>query len=71
MAQVTGGDHHRYRAVNFDECLDDARRLLMKAADEWSKGDPEQPPTAEVLDAILDVFAKRRFLDRPYGAGRS
>jgi hypothetical protein len=28
-------------------------------------GDPEKPPTAEVLSQVLDIFEKAKFLRRP------
>ena len=70
MAQVTGFDRHGFEVSRFNECVQDAHRLLMKAADDWAKGHPEQPPTIEVLDSILDMFANQRFLKRPYGYKR-
>ena len=54
---------------SYDRCLDDALRRLRKAADEWATGHPEQPPTKVVLDEILEIFAREKFLKRPYGAG--
>jgi hypothetical protein len=53
----------------FDACLDGANKLLRRAADEWAKGNPENPSTKEVLNEVLDIFAKERFLKRPYGTG--
>ena len=70
MAQVTGGDPHKYVVMRFDDCLRDAHRLLMQAADEWAEGNPEEPPTMKVLNDILDVFVDRKLLTRPYGSNR-
>src|SRR5690606_7972519 len=70
MAQVTGFNRHKFEAARFDDCLDEARRILVHAADEWSKGNPEDPPTTEVLSEILEVFQTSQFLKRPYGGGR-
>jgi len=53
----------------FDRCMEDARRLLRTAADNWAQGNPEEPPTEEVLNKIVDVFANEKFLKRPYGIG--
>ncbi len=55
----------------FDTCKDQARRLLDRAAIEWSKGDPSQPNPSKVLDEILGLFAEQKFLRRPYGAGKT
>jgi hypothetical protein len=40
--------------------------VLRKAADEWALGNPEQPPSPEVLEKILRIFEKERFLRRPF-----
>jgi hypothetical protein len=55
----------------FDACKEDARRLLCRAANEWAGGDPSRPDPEKVLEQILDMFATRRFLRRPYGAGKT
>lgn len=68
MAQVLGGDRHKWEAQAYDECVDEAQRILMAAADEWGRGDPETPATREVMQEILDVFVKQHFLKRPYGS---
>jgi hypothetical protein len=69
MAQYQDpGGRHKHLVVNFEDCEREALLLLIKAADEWAEGNPEQPPTKEVLDNVLHVFAKRGFLRRPYGA---
>lgn len=67
MAQVTGYDRHRFQVDRFDQCVDDAHRILMAAADEWSKGHPEEPLTRDVLLKMIDVFVAGRCVDRPYG----
>jgi hypothetical protein len=67
MAQVTGGILDRYDPVwLFQQCLDQAQGVLQKAADEWALGNPEQPPTKEVLDRILKIFEEQHFLRRTY-----
>jgi hypothetical protein len=53
----------------FDACLYEADRLLRKAADEWAKGNPENPSTKDVLNQVLNIFAEEKFLKRPYGKG--
>ena len=55
----------------FDYCYEESKRLLAHAADEWSKGDPSQPDSAEVLNRIIEIFANEKFLRRPYGAGKT
>jgi hypothetical protein len=49
--------------------LDEAKRQLQRAADDWAKGHPEKPSTKDVLDQILEIFIKENFLKRPYGKG--
>ncbi|GMV80736.1 MAG: hypothetical protein AMXMBFR7_19200 [Planctomycetota bacterium] len=49
----------------FEECMETAHRLLRKAADEWAIGDPEVPATEAILNDILRVFEKSKFLRRP------
>jgi hypothetical protein len=53
----------------FEQCMDEAQALMRRAADEWAHGDPENPPTERVLAEILQVFARDKFLKRPFGAG--
>ena len=53
----------------FARCLDNARALLRDAADVWALGDPEEPPTLDVLLTILQAFAKEGFLFFPTEAG--
>jgi hypothetical protein len=68
MAQARG----RYTTdpgPRFDRCKEEATRLLAGAADAWAAGDPADPDPAEVLEKLLDVFARERFLRRPYGSG--
>lgn len=52
----------------FTQCKEDSIKLLNKAANEWSKGDPLNPPAGEVLKGILEIFIKERFLKPPGGA---
>ncbi len=51
----------------FEACVDDSHRLLIKAADTWAEGNPEEPATEQVLNAILEKFEAAHFLRRPYG----
>jgi hypothetical protein len=53
----------------FDTAKVEALKALVRAADEWSKGDPTLPDPSEVLEAIIDAFAKAKFIRRPYGSG--
>jgi hypothetical protein len=50
----------------YERCKDEALIILRKAADDWALGDPEQPPTSEVLKQILLIFEKQKFLHRPF-----
>ena len=50
----------------FDEAMRDALAALQRAADAWAAGDPEDPPTATVLQQVLEPFHSRRFLRRPF-----
>lgn len=52
----------------FTQCKEEAMKLLDKAAIEWSKGDPSNPTTEDVLKGVLAVFIKERFLRPPNGA---
>ncbi len=49
----------------FEQSIRDALEILRKSADSWAKGDPEDPPTEEVLRQVLRVFERQRFLQRP------
>jgi hypothetical protein len=53
----------------YERALEAAHGILKKAADDWSEGNPEDPPTEEVLRKLLDVFIKAKFLRLPFGAG--
>jgi len=53
----------------YERATQSAYEILKRAADEWAKGDPEDPPTEAVLREILDVFVEEKFLRRPFGAG--
>lgn len=68
MAQVRGV-YANDPGPRYERALQDAHRLLRRAADEWAKGDPELPATEEVLTQILEVFMKAKFLRLPFGAG--
>lgn len=43
--------------------------MLRTAADDWAKGDPEDPSTELILRQILGLFIQAEFLRRPFGAG--
>jgi hypothetical protein len=63
MAQVRG----RYSndpGPRFQQCVEDAQAVLRSAADQWALGQPEDPPTAEVLEQILRIFEHQQFLRR-------
>jgi hypothetical protein len=51
----------------FQRCVDEAHAILLRAADEWALGHPEQPPTREVLERILRTFEHEHFLRRGLG----
>jgi len=61
----TGGRLTCDPSHRFVVCFEDAYKLLKQAADQWALGDPEKPPTAEILSQLLDVFERGRFLWRP------
>ena len=50
----------------YKRCVDEALVVLRKAADEWALGNPEEPPTADVLKQILRIFEEQKFLRRPF-----
>ncbi len=50
----------------FDRCREDALNILRKASDEWALGHPEQPPTEEILEKIIRIFEKEKFLRRGF-----
>jgi hypothetical protein len=49
--------------------LEEAHRILYRAAVEWCEGDPEDPPTEKVLHWILDEFLDAKVIRLPFGAG--
>ena len=51
----------------FERCVDKSLTVLRKAADEWALGNPEQPPTKEVLEEIIRTFEHEHFLKRGLG----
>jgi hypothetical protein len=68
MAQARG----RYISdpgPRFDEAKEQAVKSLVRAANEWAEGNPLMPDPAVVLEEIIDVFAKAKFIRRPYGSG--
>lgn len=67
MAQVTGYNRHKWEVQRFDQCVEDAQKILIRAADEWCKGDPELPSTQQILNELLEVFVMQGFLKKPYG----
>jgi hypothetical protein len=50
----------------FENCKESAARLLRKAADEWAKGNPQDPAPEKILTSILKIFADERFLRQPW-----
>ena len=50
----------------FHDCFQLAQALLRRSADLWAHGDPEDPPTEEVLKKILKIFEDQRFVRRPW-----
>ena len=52
----------------FQQCKEDAAKLLDRAAIEWSKGDPSKPAVEDVLKGVLAVFINEHFLKPPGGA---
>jgi len=61
----TGGGSPSDPSSRFVDCFEEAHKLLKEAADQWALGDPENPPTPELLASLLDVFERERFLRRP------
>jgi hypothetical protein len=61
----TGGGLTSDPSYRFVVCFEDAHKILRRAADLWALGDPEKPPTAEILSQVLDIFEKVKFLRRP------
>ncbi len=61
----TGGGSTSEPSYRFVECSEHALKLLRAAADQWAIGNPEKPPTEEVLSKLLDIFERERFLRRP------
>ena len=70
MAQITGYNKHYDQVDRFDICVEQATKILASAADEWSKGNPEQPLTKDILKEILDIFHEKHFLNIPFGTGK-
>lgn len=50
----------------FGEAQREALAALQAAADAWAEGDPEDPPSVEVLARVLEPFFQRKFLRRPF-----
>jgi hypothetical protein len=69
MAQ-TLGRHWNEEGSRFDTCKQDAARILAKAANEWSEGDPLEPDPTEIVEKMLAIFVDANFLHPPYGRGR-
>jgi hypothetical protein len=65
VPKLTGGGTTGDPSYRFFDRFEDARKLLSRAADQWALGDPEKPPSAEILSQVLDIFEKARFLRRP------
>jgi hypothetical protein len=68
MAQLRG-EYDGDPGPRYERACREAHKLLKKAADAWAGGDPEDPPTEEVLQEILDLFIRRRLLRLPFGGG--
>jgi hypothetical protein len=49
--------------------LEQAHRILYRAALDWIEGNPEEPATQRVLRQILDAFLRAKVLRLPYGMG--
>ena len=67
MAQVTSYLLTSDPGPRFERCVEEAQAVLRKAADEWALGHPEQPPTKEVLEQIVRMFEREKFLRRGVG----
>lgn len=67
MAQVTSHAMPSDPGPRFERCVDESMAVLRKAADEWALGNPEQPPTKEVLEKIICIFEHEHFLRRGLG----
>ena len=65
MAQVTGGPDPFSARPTYDRCVEQALAELRRAADAWAQGHPEEPPTEEVLQRLLRIFERARFLRHP------
>jgi hypothetical protein len=55
--------------ARFEQCQEQALRVLTAAADSWAQGSPADPDPAAVLEQIIDLFARQKFLRRPFGGG--
>jgi hypothetical protein len=67
MAQIGTAAMDSDPGPRFERCMDKSLAALRKAADEWALGNPEQPPTKEVLEEIIRTFEHEHFLRRGLG----
>lgn len=68
MAQVVGSMAlDSDPGSRFERCVEASHAILRQAADEWALGNPEQPPTREVLEKIIRIFEHEHFLRRGLG----
>lgn len=65
VPKCTGGGLSSDPSYRFVDCFERTLKALRAAADEWAIGDPEKPPTEEVLSKLLDIFEREKFLRRP------
>jgi hypothetical protein len=47
------------------EIIDRLNRVMSTAANEWARGNPEEPDAREVLSALFDVLWLQRLIPRP------
>lgn len=67
MAQIGSAAMGSDPGPRFQSCVEASLAILRKAADEWALGNPEQPPTKEVLEQIIRIFEHEHFLKRGFG----
>lgn len=57
-----------FNQLTFIEAVDVSMKILKDASDEWSKGNPEEPTTEQVLGEIINVFQKAKLMPAIQGA---
>jgi hypothetical protein len=67
MAQIGSAAWDSDPGPRFERCVDASLVILREAADQWALGNPEQPPTREVLEQIIRIFEHEHFLKRGLG----